>query len=317
MKKLISSTMGALLIALSLILSAPLSPSAAMSGQPAAQQQSTDISLTPAADGFSGTYQTDSDTVSIETHQPTKGHSVSRIQHADGRIVMEATHNKTILEIRFSDVKITMDMATKKIVGMSDVDKERLSEFLQSDDAALARKIIAKLLKQRANENKADVYGFIIMGMMLGDGKPAAGSPQSKAESLSNAMTVFVTHRFQHNPRKAEFRRACLEANARRNSGTLNVAFQLPAGFGGGGCNGCCGGGCSTCSGYYTFECLTHDNCVSQAGQAGCIDLFPAAASSLVNAMFRGYGDWTPGDPQPTGYVQPRDEILEGPIALF
>jgi hypothetical protein len=220
---------------------------------------------------------------------------MSRIRHSDGHLLVETVRKNNIVEFIFPGVKLVMDVGNQTLVGTSERDKEELEKFLQSSDATLARKCIASLIQamkqnkemMRRNDGRKVVpLGLLLTGMLLGE-EPAVSQPTVAPQSKNN------------HARGGRSSPVSLNTKAGNIGAGRQDPDRCPFGptqgcFGGSDCNGCCGAGCE-CSGFYTTQCLAHDNCVGSFGQLSCVSLFPASAASLVVAYERGYGDWPPG----------------------
>lgn len=278
------------------------------------QQPLPELNLQPTADGFSGTCKVDDETVLLEARHLTKKSARSRLQRSDGRPLVEVLRDgdSNTVEIKFPSVKIAMDMTTQSFIDLTEKDKEKLQKFLASSDATLARKCIARIIQTQwqGKERKFIPLGFTLAGMLLGD-EPSIPSiaPQSKTEPLHRLILAQTIRQPKNNLTKA-----VLACGTRKNFSIIK-SIQNPdcpqpgdGCFGGPECNGCCGGPNCTCSGYYTNECLAHDNCVGHYGQVACLGVFPAAAGSLVRAIRDG-GDWPAYRSPSPRHDEPLDEF--------
>lgn len=262
------------------------------------------LSLQFQPDGVSGTCEVNGETASFDAKRLSKDSSRSRLRRQDGRSLVEVLRDKDAVEISFPGVRVKVDVAAQTFVGLTEEDREKLQSFLRSSEASLARKCITGLIQSKAQTDarKFVPVGFILAGMLLGEEPPPAGESRNNAEPLHRLL---LTHYGIQPPALAA--RASLPcppaapAKARKTA-FVRATYQdncpdpTDGCFGGSECNGCCGVGCSSCTGYYTYECLAHDNCVNRYGHVACLGLFPAAASSLLRAIEKGRGDWPPED---------------------
>lgn len=259
-------------------------------------RQPAELDLQFQRDGMTGTCKADGENASLGVRRLPDGSSHSHISRGGGRVIVDVLRNKDSVEIAFPAVKIKIDLVTQTFIGLTEGDKEKLQNFLRSEDASLARKCITKLVQSKAQTDARKIIpaGLIIVGMLLGEEPPSAeGSQTTNAESLP--LLLATNYGVRPRAATAKLSPACFSPAV----GTKKLVYVraiYQEGFGGPDCNGCCGVGCSSCSGYYTYECLAHDNCVSRYGQVSCVHLFAAAAASLLNAIEKGRGDWPPAD---------------------
>lgn len=231
--------------------------------------------------------------------------SISRVRHSDGRVLAEVRRNADIVEFRIADATFTLNTANQSFVNFSNENQVRLQEFLQSNNATIARSCLKNLLQtlQSARDNRGrrvKPLGLSLISMLLGEDQPSTNAPQSKLETLNHSRLLQNAFLVQSNavkglPRFATTLTPC--ASLVKAGLQDDCPFGPNQGcFGGSGCNGCCAIGCTGCQ-YWTNECLTHDNCVGSYGHVACLGSFPAAAGSLIRAANRGYGDWGSSEP--------------------
>lgn len=267
--------------------------------QASQENQLSKLQVSKTSDGFTGTYRDDQNTLSLSSKKSSKDKGISKIQRVDGTTLIEITRDEENFIFKFQGGTLKIDTQTQTLVNPTNEDLQALQNFVKSSDATLLRKCIAALIKEKAELKKQNItpLSFILAGMLLGD-EPAAGSMRSEEKPLNSLIWQSVAY----SPPKSVTSKPNIKTvtansshKATKTGNKTAVAISQPQnGFGGNECNGCCGGGCWSCSGYYTYACLAHDNCVATLGQFDCVGLFPAAAASLISAIENGGGDWGP-----------------------
>lgn len=268
--------------------------------QASQQKKLSSIRVNKTSDGFTGTYRDDQNTLLFSAKKPSKDKATSKIQRADGMTLIEVTRDDKNFVFKFQGGTLKIDTQTQALVNPTNEDLQALEKFVKSSDATLVRKCIAALIKEKAELKKHSItpLSFILVGMLLGD-EPVVSTLRSDEKPLNSLIWQSVAYSppksitAKSNTKTVTTNSLSKATKTDNKTGTVTVS-QPQDGFGGNECNGCCGGGCWSCSGYYTYECLAHDNCVTSMGHPACVGIFPAAAASLIRAIENGGGDWGP-----------------------
>ncbi len=170
-----------------LICSNAMTPSATQ-----AQRQSAVTNFQFTGNGLTATCRINGAAVALEAQRLSGNSSLSRVRHANGRILAEARRNADTIEIKLPTTTVTLDVANQSLVNFSAEDQVRLQEFLQSSDATIVRTCLRSLLQtlpQARDERGRRVMplGLVIISMLLGEEPPSADAPQSQSEPLSRA----------------------------------------------------------------------------------------------------------------------------------
>lgn len=229
-----------------------------------------DVNLKPVLDGFNGEYLTGNQKLIIEYRVSNSKLSVSRIMNSSGQTIVEAVQVPGSVTVRVTDVTLTIymnqtDPGTSKVSELSEGDRRKLQQFSRSDASAAVREVLASIIRQKALDGKDQLFGFLTIAMLLGDGPRAPFVQQSKVRCPPKL--VFASYIIP-NPQKAEL----------SIFPTVGKSMMDD-------CNGCCGPACWGCTGCYTGACEAHDNCVTVWGAQSptCIALLAGAVASMCS----------------------------------
>ncbi len=249
--------------------------------------QDTSFTLQRTESGFYGTYAVGGVEYLYNTNRQQQLHE-SYIQKSHRRNIASCVLYKDRLTITLGGVAIEFNMSDQTMSPLSEAELASLRAFSTGADAAIAREVIRQIVSSEENLSNLSQFGFIVLGMLLGDESlEARNVPRStpnrpvNKEPLSQLIKVKLAHAFENSPRKAELLRKCKQqtvaANVKgRGRSALKVTPRGP-------CHGCCGSGCWGCTGIYTPACHVHDNCVAQYGywDPRCLALLVAALHSF------------------------------------
>lgn len=137
--------------------------------------QAGDVNVWPELDGFSGEYRKANDKLLIEHRVKNSELSVSRVSNSSGQTLVEAVRVPASLTVRVTDVTITFDLnrtnpADSGVSALSEVDRSKLQDFIRSETAATVRYVLASIIRQRGRDNGNQLFGFLSVAMLLGDG---------------------------------------------------------------------------------------------------------------------------------------------------
>lgn len=232
-----------------------------------------EVNLKPVLDGFNGEYLTGNQKLIIEYRVSNSKLSVSRILNSSGQTIVEAVQVPGSVTVRVTHVTFTIymnqtDPGNKNDSDLSEGDRRKLEQFSRSDASRVVREVLASIIRQKAPNGKDQLFGFLTIAMLLGDGPGAPDVQQSKVR-CSPPKLIFASY-IMPSPQTAVFPTV---GKSRMDD-----------------CHGCCGPGCWGCTGCYTTACAAHDTCVGIYGayHETCIILFVAAVSSMCSECGMG-----------------------------
>jgi hypothetical protein len=73
--------------------------------------------------------------------------------------------------VSVSDVKIALDIKTKKMLDESEWEKKskEIENFILSEDGATTRAVLAEVIMGRMKEEQPYLFGFIVISMLVGE----------------------------------------------------------------------------------------------------------------------------------------------------
>jgi hypothetical protein len=156
-----------------------------------------------------------------------------------------------IVTVKITDVTVTFRLdkenpENSKASELSKADIAKLKKFSLSEESAPIRKLIAELIKQKANAEVGQLKGFVAIVMVIGDGPGTPENLQSKTNCNSpKLIQMLASYREQSQPK-------VVKSNLANNeNSTANSCY-------------CCGLGCACIC--WTPQCVVHDVCVEQNG---------------------------------------------------
>lgn len=228
-----------------------------------------DVNLRPVLDGFRGEYNAGKQELLIEPWGSNSELLVSRILNSTGQIIVEAVQVPGSVTVRVTEVTLTITMnrtdpGKSTASELSEWDRRKLEEFSRSDASAAVREVLASIIRQKSRDRRAQIMGFLMIAMVLGDGPGAPDVQQSSRRCIS---PKFVYASYLVPSLQLDTQPIFLRAG----KSTMDD------------CLGCCGPGCWGCTGCYTSACLAHDVCVGEYGayHPTCMVLLAEAVASM------------------------------------
>ena len=221
--------------------------------------QADELILIELPNGFKGTFKTGNQTLKVDSSADADKSFETRITNSEGQLLAAARYVDNFVTVTVAGVSMRFRKDSSgrgPVEGFSQADQEKLATFAKSNESATLRKMVNEIIKRRTANGSADLKGFLIISLMLGDGP---GFP-------------LATVKVQNNNRNFRCRYPKATIVLASYSSPLPMFFAESARKGTSficnesNCCGCCGVGCLGCSGCYTSACYQHDLCVDLYG---------------------------------------------------
>lgn len=232
--------------------------------------------------------------------QPDYAYSNSDMSQSDGSVMIAATYqfdeatNRNLLNMTVGGVTITLNLNTLEMMPITPVDQQRLEEWANSEEAALALETLMAIVAQGWNQPFEVLQNFYALAVLFETGSDSSVGMQPKG---SRKVVLHHAVRRLKSPNNAMSQLCSEQTFAAVNTfgdptaSSALMRMVTPQGY------QCCGWG-DNCirdrynAPIYGAPCVNHDRCVAGQHIRSAVRCAPSLARAVLYVWWRN-SEWT------------------------